>query len=352
MHPVGINDFGYTPILKVSPAEMDALEELPPHIKAKMLPFVILQPWRGAHKLDSAIARIDAALGNNPAILDITDKTFPPDSTRPVHSQITDLRDSTNGYNNWCAFIEAHANYIPCLQLADYAEIIPQIDRMQEMGRGIVIRLIEEQFPSADVISKLLSTYDSNQFVYFILDYRKKNRDILTKVAEAHAIATSIRKNVPDCILSFSASTFPSSFDGLDSQEIFERRFHDLLVAHFGDDNIIYCDRGSARAQDMGGGGKSPARIDNPSATKWYFFRESDDNEEKTANYQNAALRALTSDEWIDLGVWGSELIKKTSVLHADGIYSPAKSTAARINMHMFVQLNAGSGPSETEWKD
>ncbi|WP_423787444.1 beta family protein, partial [Klebsiella pneumoniae] len=57
-------------------------------------------------------------------------------------------------------------------------------------------------------------------------------------------------------------------------QEIYERRLFNEIVLAGGARNLIYGDRGSARAEQLpGGSGVIPARIDYPLFDTWKFFR-------------------------------------------------------------------------------
>ncbi len=343
--------FGYVPILGVRPSEMQAVEELSPQVKTGILPFVILQPWTTAKEFASTVAKVTACTSGKPIIVDLTDEVFD-GNRRPVHDAFDVLRDSKGGYLAWRTFIDENPAFTPTVQLIDPKELVPQIQAFKAMGRGVVVRLHENIFSFASDIAKLFKGYPSNEDVYFILDFQRQDKNILLKALVAANTCKAIRNELGDCFISVSASTFPTSFTGIVEQEIFERRFYGLVADSVGYDRNIYCDRASVRAEKQGGGGGTPApRIDNALATKWKFFREAEE-EDRDEAYQLAADRAMKCHDWKDMGIWGTEMIKKTAAGDENAIYSPKMSTSARINIHMHVQAGLEEHPGEVEWSD
>lgn len=345
------NAFHYVPIIGVRPSEMQALEELPPHAKTSILPFVVLQPWTTAKEFPSTMAKVAASTAGKPIIVDITDEVFE-GNRRPVHDVFDQLRDPKDGYASWRGLVETNVEFTPVVQLADPKEIVPQIQAFKAMGRGVVIRLHEQIFGLAGSIAQLFKAYPYNSDVYFILDFQRQDKNILNKALIATNTCKVIRDHLPDCFISVSASTFPMSFTDIVEQEIFERRFYALVADQIGYASNIYCDRASVRAEKQNGGGGSPApRIDNALTAKWKFFREAEE-EDRDEAYQLAAGRATKCPEWVDLGIWGTEMIKRTADGEENAIYSPKMSTSARINIHMYTQSGAPEPPAEAEWTD
>lgn len=165
--------------------------------------------------------------------------------------------------------------------------------------------------------------------------------------------------------VAISSTTFPSDFGSNVSQEIYERSFFNAVNAQAG--NIIYSDRGSARAVEQSGGGVPRPRIDLPTDARWHFFRSDcvrEENEEddefrgrRIEAYGQMADSAVGSADWDErLNIWGTQLIKITQLRSQFGITSPAKSTACRINIHLAKQSLYGLGVSseelEEDWVD
>lgn len=345
------NAFRYVPIIGVRPSEMQALEELPPHVKSEILPFVVLQPWTTAKQFPSTLVKVAASTAGKPIIVDITDEVFD-GNRRPVHDTFDELRDPKDGYASWRGFIASNESFTPVIQLADPAGITTQIQTFKAVGRGMVIRLHEQIFGLAGPIAQLFKGYPYNDDVFFVLDFQRQDKNILNKALIATNTCVAIRDHLPDAFISVSASTFPTSFTDIVEQEIFERKFYGLVADQIGYDRHIYCDRASVRAEKQNGGGGSPApRIDNALSAKWKFFREADEEDREEA-YQLAAIRATNCPEWADLNIWGTEMIKRTALGEENAIYSPKMSTAARINIHMFTQTGAPAPAAEVEWSD
>lgn len=331
---------------------MSALEETLPADKDKLLPYINLQPWGVSRQFENTMARVEAAVGHRPIIVDLAIDSNP-DTRRPVHDTLDILRDSRNGYANWYAFLQEHENYIPAVQLTDLDELASQLDAVQNLNRGAVFRLTEQMFRFAPDIARQFRGVDDESSLLFVLDFQRQNRELLNRAAASIALAEGIRAELASAFISFSASTFPDSFVDLTHQDIFERRFFNLVVDQLGTDNTIYCDHGSVRAEREGGGGGAPApRIDNARPHVWHFFREADEEDRPTA-YQMAASAAMRSASWHNLGIWGTQQIRITAA-GGGAIESPVRSTAVRINIHLHAQGNYGDGPApeESTWSD
>ncbi|WP_413710766.1 beta family protein [Rhizobium sp. Rhizsp82] len=347
--------YRYIPILGVRPAEMKALEELPIQTKDEMLPYIVLQPWLSAKELASTVARINAAVGERSILADIAPEGVISGKRRAVHDAFDLLRVSDNGYANYLAFVAENENFIPSVQLADLTQLNPQIAGLAALDRGVAVRLHEPMLPYAGDIAARFAGQIPGDKIHFILDFEKQNKEILIKALAATQAITAIRAHLPDCSVSVSASTFPDSFVGLDYQDIFERQFFNAVNEAISAENIVYCDRGSARAEALGGGGGQPApRIDLANLNRWNFFRV-DDEDDKLDGFRQAATNAVASPSWDDIGIWGTEYIKRTSDdSESDIIDSAAKCTAARINIHLHVQATHGleDDGADVGWSD
>jgi hypothetical protein len=328
----------YIPILNLRPAEMQALEELPENDKNLMLPFIHLGPWTTAHHLASSLDRVELAYDDKPIYITL----YEPESgegDRPVHHQLANLRNPENGYKAWCQFVESKDNFIPAIQLKVLSEIKQQVEFLYSLGRGIMVSIEKPRFPGIEAIARIIADgTDGGNDVCFLLDFGKINDAILLE-DQAGVYATNILTAAPNCHVAISASSFPSSFGSMSEQEIFERiGFNNLRKKPFGS-RLIYSDRGSARAERQNGGGVPLPRIDYPIKSQWEFFR-SDGTLEKSTAYFEQAKRAMTSTNWDSkLRVWGTQMIERTALGDQSAIVSPARSTAARINIHLHRQL-------------
>jgi len=344
-------------MLSVRPAEMLALRELPERDKDFMLPFFQLRPWVGANKLKNALDKLSEAYGNRPHFISLAEPEAIK-TRRDVHTELDTLRSSENGFSAWCDFVSENKNLIPSLQLTDVGQFDRQAERMQSLGRGIIIHIERPafQFLSA-IVSRTAAYTNLGENVVFILDFGRQNKTFLLHQAETTGFIRSTLDIAPNARVALSASSFPDGFKSIFSQSIYEREVFEVARSSFGN-SVIYSDRGSARAERQTGGGGSPApRIDFASRKEWYFFR-SDSENSRAGAYQDQAI-ALMKDETVwdpALHVWGTQMIERTALGDEGAIISPARATAARINIHLHQQTfysdPAGIYDTDEEWTD
>jgi Beta protein len=327
----------YFPIIGMRPAEMRALEELPSLTKDALLPMIPLRPWVGAHRLQSVIDRIDQSYGSRPVVVSVGDRE--PQKEREVYAELDRLRDPTNGFANWQEFIQNNENYIPVVQLGINADQEPeQIAGLSTLDRGIVLHLERPAFGILGQIVQIVAGHVAQQSsVCFVIDFGVARRDHLQVAAQTVIYIETIRAILPQAWICISASSFPSSFADLPEQEIYERRLFNEVARQIDGGKLIYGDRGSARAEQLSGGsGVIPARIDYPLFDIWRFYRSEDTG---FSGYVEQANRLISSGNWNgDLRVWGTQMIERTARGDHSAIDTPAKSTAARINLHLQLQ--------------
>lgn len=355
------DDVPYLPILALSPAEMQALQQLPNKNKDAILPYIHLRPWMSAASLEKALAKIEKSYPGRPYVVDMSDpEPGDEEQSRPVFEELRKLRASTNGYSAWCEFIEERPHLIPALQLGQPAAIPAQCERLHGFGRGLAVHLQPEMLAASAAIAALVgANTEGGADVCFVVDYGRQDRNLLLNQAQSVGMVAAIRSAAPYARIAISASSFPSSFTHISDQEIFERRHFNGVRSHVGSEGIIYSDRGSARAEKQTGGGGTPApRIDYAAAQAWNFFRsEPVEREERPAAYVEQALLAMDHDCWDDdLHVWGKQMIERTANDDEYKIHSPHTSTAARINIHLHHQLfhddEGGLYDTDEDWTD
>lgn len=370
---MNINQFNYSPMLFLQPAEMVALEELSKSDKDKILPIISLKGWVASKRLDNSLKRLEKAFGNRCIVLDIdedflyskwnkSENSYP---DKEIYKEFENLLNSENGYENWVSFISERSNFIPVLQLEDVSELDKQIKSFKAREIPIVTRLS----------LKVNNTIDSkklNFVVKCLLDNKLENLSILIDCGDI------TRKNLldwkryadfvkrlggffPNANFIFSSTSFPYSFAGAYRGElpIYERQIFEKISNECDEYNLIYSDRGSARAGKFGGGGGSiPVRLDYPLKKDWRFIRiEVPEGADKMELYKEAAQEMIASDYWsLAVPVWGTQMIEKTSYGDSHAITSPAKAAAVRINIHLFQQLHYNTMPEEVvteeDWED
>lgn len=349
-------DVGYMPVLSVRPSEMRALEELPNRTKDDLLPLIQLRPWTNAHHFQNTLDRVAEAYGDRPIVAALG---FPEPirTRRPVHDEMDRLRLPRRGFVNWCEFIEEHENFIPAIQFGPAEHEEGQIACLAAMGRGLVVIIEPQAFDViTDLASRVADLTDDGTDVCFVLDYLRASRDHLQVSAATVRRLQRILDAAPNSYVAVSASSFPDTFVNVPEQPIYERRLFDEVAQQLGD-RLIYSDRGSARVERQEGGGGTPRpRIDYPLRRDWRFYR-SEDRVGFTGYRQQA--RILMNDESVwnpALRVWGTQMIERTASGDSSAISNPARSTAARINVHLQIQTYydnpEAAFETEEDWED
>lgn len=350
-------NFDYLPILAISPSEMKALKELPNKSKDQLLPVFPIKGWLGSNHLKNTLTRIEDSFGKRNWIADIDanfimkarlcDNDFP----RPVFKEVLDLLDPTNGYANWCSFIEKNDSLIPTLILEDLGEIKVQSERLNILGRGLVIKfnLDEINARQFEACINALKGCQINKAI-FILDFGDISKGSLNEVEAYLGIIRHINASFKGFQIAISSTSFPYSFSGQNHGEnsIYERQLFQKLSNSDPEINLIYSDHGSARAGKTGGGsGTPPPRIDYALKHEWMFIRqEFEDSKdigdgEKAQIYQGIAIEIMQQDYWMeDLKIWGNQMIELTAKGDSFGITSAKDATSVRVNLHLYQQLN------------
>lgn len=352
------DEIRYAPIVEVRPAEMLALETLPDKDKQLIAPIMKLRPWAASNELEKSIGRIKAAFGERSCFLALAELDFD-EVTRPVHRDLRRLADPRNGFAEWCEYFEdpARGQFIPCAQITHPDEFIPQVQQLAKFGRGLGVIVESDALPYAEVIAERLARARVTRDVLFVLDYGKQNSGMINSASSIKHKLISISKIIPYATLSVSGSSFPDGFVGIESQQIFERLAFNSIKAEL-PFPLIYSDRGSARAERQLGGGGAPApRVDYADENWWYFYRSSDDAKTRLRQYQEMAVKVMSSPQWDpSLRIWGTQMIERTALGDENAITSPPRATAARINIHLHRQLHYGNPDglydTEDEWVD
>lgn len=373
---INFSDWAYIPILAIKPGEMAALEQLPDKDKDLLLPFFPIRGWSSAHKLSNALEKIYKCIGNRPWIADVDvnflteNKTFiftGAHPKTPVYQEIKDLLKPDGGFENWCNFLLEHKNAIPCIRCETLDNLPQQIQRLSTLKRGMVLRICpdDKYHGKHEEIIKTLST-NTTEPILIIYDLEAIDQNFEERIPLLTNFMTQAKRVLPEVAISISASSFPTSFSGLHRGEssIYERILFNKIDNTKAFGKLIYSDRGSARAQKQdGGGGTPPPRIDYPLKKDWKFVRrEVEDNIPNSkalrkSAYVEIAKEIISSSYWIpELRLWGTQQIELTAEGNDFAIYSAQRSTAARINIHLYTQLHYHAKyediNTDEEWTD
>ncbi|MCW8336642.1 beta family protein, partial [Vibrio paucivorans] len=187
--------YQYVPILSLSPAEMNAIEELPEKDKNLILPFIPLKGWVGSQLLDNSVPRIEKAIGKERLWIADIDEDFlegrldsEGNYPREVFHQVAELLSPDEGYDNWFNFVRKHQNVIPVAQLTNLGQLTTQLEKLYSLGRGVAFRFNTIHIQSSlhtrvATTLKLLGYSD----VFFIFDYEqvtKQHMQFCSKMGE------------------------------------------------------------------------------------------------------------------------------------------------------------------------
>jgi hypothetical protein len=240
------------------------------------------------------------------------------------------------------------------LQISENIQQLPiQLARLKAFERGVVIKLTTGDILNNQIIQTVINDDNNDDNYLFIFDFggiTKKDgslvNDLNTMINNETALFNQIAQGLTNYRIALSSTSFPHDFKNVNFQDIFERQLYQRALDT--DDNswhLLYSDKASVRvAIPQGGGGIPYPRIDYPTSDLWYFQRaENNYGEVKAENYHLMALNTIRSNYWNnEMNIWGTQLIRETAANNTSGnmfIQSPAKATAARINIHLHQQL-------------
>jgi len=368
--------YSYIPILALRVAEMQALEHLPEESKKRLMPAIQLRPWANAKEFEKGVERVEKAYGEEKkwiANLDSRYKKDPKKKVRDADIEFCRLKESTNGYKNWCDFVSHHKNIIPCVQLEETAQIPAQISTLSELGRGLALYLSPETLrkiaANREVMDALERTSNRGTF-FIIIDFGEISEQIVR--SELHTLKqcfSDLEKlpQIGNTNVVLSGSSFPQQFDsGHQQQPIYERQLYKAAITlnlqEIGNKrNLIYGDHASVAIRTPQFARAWYARIDLVSNDEWNFFKSDtqfSEYETRSASYKRIATRAVESDAWDEnLKTWGTVMIKNTKQGGEFPINSPRQNVAARINTHLHLQAFYDRPEERTKdfkeaWKD
>ncbi|MBU0049586.1 beta family protein, partial [Klebsiella pneumoniae] len=344
----------YSPILSLSPSEMDALKQLPSKDKDLILPIIPLKGWSTSKKLENSLKKINNVIDNRKWIASIDQNyllknkvfLFTGEYPREVFYQLKDLLDAENGYENWFNFLREKPNAIPSAILEDKSQLKEQIIRLNSLNRGIAF-IFDIKNIDLDNYLGIINTISKSKVedVFLIYDIGTINNNYSELIKPILDLIEKTKRIIPFSIITISASSFPLNFAGYHRGEnpIFERLLFNKIKQKITNYKIIYSDRGSARIENQkGGGGLPPPRIDYALKNDWRFIRYEYENPQEVPQDEKKALYALCAKEimqqeyWSEnLHLWGTQQIELTAQGDEFGIKSPQGATAVRINLHL-----------------
>ncbi|EHC9865720.1 protein beta [Vibrio alginolyticus] len=369
--------YQYCPILAVSQSELLGLKELPEKDKDLILPIFPLKSWASSKELKSSLSKIEESIGKNRKwIADIDYEDLlerKEEKYRPVHYDLLKLTDPNDGYKNWCEFIQNNTNIVPCIQLKELSQMSKQVEKLSLLDRGMVVILKLDDIKSQRYKIILPNLKEVNDLL-IILDLEQITKEHVKLSNQISMYMKAIKTLLPQSLISLSSTSFPDSFGGYYKgvKSIYERALFDKVQATITD--LIYSDRGSARAIKMSGGaGVPPPRVDYACRNEWNFIRmefsevsplltksekQAQVRKEKKELYTKISKEIINEHYWeSELALWANYTTELTSEGGEFGIINSAqRATAVRINKHLHTQLHYNSiaeiNDTDDDWED
>lgn len=347
----------YYPTIALRRGEMRAFSKLPDSEKGKIFPILLLAPWLNSIKFENSFRVIHKCVGDQKIIVDL-DRYYQSSSLLESRTYFWSLLEKDSGPEKWMKLVEAHQNYIPCLQTLGVAKAMVQlqIEWARQLGRGFCFRYELERYDDfASEIDALAEVAEDDCLI--ILDFGYSD-DVDGASAKINQILEKIFDISSNFRVTICGSNFPNDFSDFDdfaqSQPIAARAVYEKVRAIFGNYKVYYGDWASTKPRKYDGGGSPPLpRIDFPMPTRWIIARSKGED----WSLDDAALRITRLPEWLDRPiVWGTGMIEKTAKGLPGRIKTHPEAIAARINIHLFIQANyGGSGFSmqpKGKWVD
>ncbi|QCO55567.1 hypothetical protein EOK75_07280 [Pseudorhodobacter turbinis] len=352
----------YVPTLAVRASEMTGLEFLPGVTKDRMTPCFLLAPWSSSNSLSRTITRIERAFPNRTYFLDLDRDYQSTNDQNTAQQEYAALRNPANTFENWINFVSEHSNVLPCVQTFEQteAQIRTQIAAIRDLGRPYGFRILREpRTANLEAIVGAINAEGAADFA-IILDGGWTNDPLSITAWFDGIIRNTLGAINPVVPVVCSCTSIPKIFTVYNSENptpvpFSNRQLVEQLARNSNRERVIYGDWGSTRPREPGGFANRPLdRIDYPTVNAWYIAR----NKDQEWDFRDAALAIVDSREWDgNLGIWGEEMIRNTTINAELGIDTPQKNVAARVNIHLhrqsfFGQPRIDPGALDEDWQD
>ncbi|UVK46742.1 beta family protein [Mesorhizobium sp. AR07] len=352
----------YVPTLAVRASEMTGLEFLPGATKDRMTPCFLLAPWANSKSLSRTITRIERAFPHRPYFLDL-DRDYEITNDQSVAQQeYSALLDPSDACANWVGFVAQHEQIMPCIQAVGLseAEIRRQMLAVRGLGRSYCFRIMIDPLPiNLDQIIGAINAEGTADFA-IILEGGWTNDALSLAARFTGLIRNALAEINPVVPVVCSCTSIPRIFTDFNDDApalvpFTNRTLVEQIARNSNRERVIYGDWGSTRPREPSGFANRPLdRIDYPTDSAWYIARNKDDE----WDFRDAALAVVNGAEWDgNLGIWGEEMIRNTTVNAELGVDTPQKNVAARVNIHLhrqafFGQPRIDPQSLDEDWQD
>lgn len=347
----------YIPIVKTTAAEIKGYDNLAPEVKTAILPLFELTRDR-THKKNYPEGRLEKALEkaldaqpDGKMILDLTSHED------LINSEIEQLFDGTDGYKNWCSFIEKTErmqNIVPVIQIdgdqfdnaPDNAgqQITAQVQNLCALCDDVAFRanLDIETDELSEFLRYVCAGLDSLDKLTVILDaeyirphtangYAEEIGSRIMRLQSDHQI-----NNFAVAASSFPKTVIAPNYGGENDGHfgIEEITLHSQLIEMLQGTTITYSDYALIHpVRYLVRGGAWIPRIDFPLEKSVYYYRY----RRESGGYVKAARHVVGDRAYDAVECWGNDQIERAAKDKAEGL-SPSFWISVRTNIHMTRQ--------------
>ncbi len=329
----------YYPALRSRAAELAGLKHLEENVKKEILPIITLGKWPRSENIQHSLDKAIDAMGDLPFILDVTRE-----ASHHNASSIS-LQSTDDAFKQWRKFVSQKEQIIPVVQISKGARLRDVTLQAKEFERekgSLAFRICDFEVDSERAVAAMASL-DRPEKALVIVDLGYIRNALPMAASAAIRTINNIRDEIPEASICILSTSFPQSVtsfvDGstgrCGSIDILERELHESVG---GNDVCLYGDHGSIHSVVYpDAGGRYVPRIDLPLDDVWYFERRPDTLSD---GYIDAAKAILSKYSWLqERTEWGAGMIKEAAKGNIDGMGSPAKWIAVRVNLHISRQL-------------
>lgn len=346
-----LGSIAYVPVLRTKNAEINAFGNISEEAKSRTLPLFLARPMPNANYFELTTRKLTEATDGFPFGLGLDFDRRAHASSKTAQTEFAALFSPHQGFRAYFDWVDSVEHAIPVLMPSqDSNNILLQLGNADKINRGLIVHITRDRF--IPVLNIAGNTPPLPDDTIFVVDAGwSRNYELLE--SWAIPMVARIASALPNVEIVTAASSFPDSFSGIIGHQLVgshERRLFLAARRQFNQTNLTYGDWGSTRPAQSGGGGEIPARIDLPTEGGWNIFRADVDlgqgyGDVAIATSQHAAF-AYVPD------CYGKQMISYTP--GEGGITGPAKSTEARINMHLTIHSDAKRtlDTDDTEYND
>jgi len=366
----------YCPNLTIRMSECEALSRLSEPVKDAIFPLVRMQAWPNPKKdhggpIRRSADHIERAFGDRVIGMDLAapffnaDKVYKTEDRREWairgYREMQALSNPAGGFDAWCNFIAEDVRRIPVVQWsADPLTLQLQVDRLMQLGRGIIFRFRRTHGWNLTEAAALTGISLGASPVLMVYDYEQiKPNDDLTSIGipaqgailSANSLVTGGQRDHV-----FVASSWPSEFKSFGEEyaclPLKERRLFDLLKASpplvNSGISLGYGDHAAVYVSERDPAFKGVPRVDYPTAGDWIYHRRKE-------GFEMAASLVRNDPKWDETNnCWGAHRIREAAAGNMEGLNGAGRWTTIRVHLHMHVQATSAGTPLSTDepWTD